>query len=400
MSEEHGEAPPPKPDSDAAPAHAEESSPSPPGPKPAPPAARRGLTQALGWLAALLVLLIAGIATSPFWAAAVAPLLPWSPPVAAVDLAPLKARVAALERRPSREVDLGSTEAALKALAGRLDRLEQAPALDKKIADTAQAMQANLQGLDQRLGKLATQSAAQKADLARDLDKLRGDEARLGAQTALLADRLAAVERQVRAQATADRKGAALLVSLLQMREAFDGGKPFAAQYDAFHTLAEGQPELTAAAAPLAGAAQKGVDSRAELMERLRRIAGHVATATAPPAPSDWAAAALARMRALVTIRRIGGAAQTAPEAAVTDAEKALAGGDLGGATAALDRLSGPPAAAAAPWLHAAHTRLAAEAAFDRLQRMLARRLTAPPTGSATAPAGPADTPVKPAKPS
>ena len=53
------------------------------------------------WLAALLVLVIAGLAMSPFWAPAVAPLLPWSakPVPIAIDYSKLATRADALEER-------------------------------------------------------------------------------------------------------------------------------------------------------------------------------------------------------------------------------------------------------------------------------------------------------------
>ena len=68
------------------------------------------------------------------------------------------------------------------------------------------------------------------------------------------------------------------------------------------------------------------------------------------------------------------------PEAAVTAAERALAGGDLDGAVAALGRLSGAPAEVAAPWLSLAKERLAVEAALDRAEALLVAQLGAPAT--------------------
>ena len=76
--------------------------------------------------------------------------------------------------------------------------------------------------------------------------------------------------------------------------------------------------------------------------------------------------------------RRIDGAGQSGPEAAVNTAELALAGGDLEGAVAALDKLTGAPAQAAQPWLRTARQRLAAETALRRIQALLATRLGNP----------------------
>jgi hypothetical protein len=352
-----------------------------PGPAADEAPQRSGAAPLLLWLAGVLAgvlaLVVVGVALSPLWAPAIAPLLPWRTPAAGVDLHPIEARIAALEARPAPpKIDLSGIEASEKKLAGRLDRFEQAA-----IPDHLAAALAGLQRLDGRVATLEAQSAAQQADLGKLHDAL--------AKLDKLGDRVAALEQQLRARAGTERKGAALLVALSQMREAVDRAQPFAAEYDAFRTLAQGAPDLAAAAAPLLAAAHQGVASRAALAERLRRIAGAIATAAAPANPSDWKSQALARVRALVRIRHIGGAGATSPETIVETAETALDHGDLDGAVAALAGLTGAPATAAAAWLQAARDRLAAEHALDRLQQLLAVKLVVP-----SAPAG---APAKPA---
>jgi hypothetical protein len=76
-----------------------------------------------------------------------------------------------------------------------------------------------------------------------------------------------------------------------------------------------------------------------------------------------------------VTIRRIDGASQTGPEAAASGAQAALARGDLAGAVAALDPLTGANAEAARPWLRMARERLVVETALDRLRQLLGARI-------------------------
>jgi hypothetical protein len=97
----------------------------------------------------------------------------------------------------------------------------------------------------------------------------------------------------------------------------------------------------------------------------------------------------------LVTIRRIDAASKTGPEAAASSAQTALARGDLPGAVAALDPLTGANADAVRPWLRMARERLAAEAALDRLQEILTARLGSPPAGPVAAPP---KTPVEPSE--
>ena len=113
------------------------------------------------------------------------------------------------------------------------------------------------------------------------------------------------------------------------------------------------------------------------LAQRLHALAGTIATAEAPPADDDWGERAWARLRGLVTIRRIDGAGQSGPEAALSAAERSLAAGDLGGAVAALDPLTGPAAAAARSWLQMARQRLAVETALHQVEGLLVARLGA-----------------------
>ena len=79
----------------------------------------------------------------------------------------------------------------------------------------------------------------------------------------------------------------------------------------------------------------------------------------------------------MVTIRRVDGVGQSAPEAAVSAADRALMAGDLAAAVSALDRLTGPAVEAARPWLEMARQRLAAETALHQVEGLLVARLGA-----------------------
>jgi hypothetical protein len=360
------------------------------------------------WLATALGLVIAVVVLSPFWAPSIAPLLPWGgePEVTAKDLSALAARLDAIEKRPAPQIpDVGPIASAESALARRVDQLEAARnasqateaavAANKKDLQqleqrlgaiegqsasrtaNADAERQKLQQLEQRMGAIETQSASRTADEGAQMQKLQQEVAKLDTVAADLGNRLTANERQLQAQGGAGRTDAALLVALLQMREAVEQARPFPAEYAAFTALAHDQPDLVAAAEPLAHAAQDGVPGRLALSTRLSELAGRIASPPPPPA-ADWGAQALARLRALVTIRRVDGASQSGPEAVVSGAEHALARGDLGDAVGELDRLSGANTEAAAPWLQMARQRLAAETALARIQELLVARLTRP----------------------
>jgi hypothetical protein len=361
----------------------EKQGPSPPEPEPTEdesmPPSRSPARSAL-WLAAALVLVIAGIALSPFWAPALAPLLPWGgePEVSAKDLTALAARLDAIEKRPAPQIpDVGPLALAQSALARRVDQLEAARNASQETEAAVAANRKGLQQLEQRVGAIETQSASRAAGEDAQMQKLEQEAAKLGTVGPDLGNRLSTVERQLQAQSGAGRTDAALLVALLQMREAVERARPFSAEYAAFTALAHDQPDLVAAAEPLAHAAQDGVPGRLALSTRLSELAGKIAS-PAPPATADWGAQALARLRALVTIHRVEGASESGPDVTVSAAERALARGDLGDAVAQLDSLSGANAEAAAPWLQMARQRLAVEAALAHIQELLVARLTRP----------------------
>lgn len=390
------ELPPENPAPDPAPA------PEPPGgsvPQQTVGRGARGRGAAMG-LIALLVLLLAGVAAAPFWAPSVMPLLPWSRNRAADHEQALAARLAALEQQNVALISaqgalsrrLGDTAAALAGLKSgisglgqRVDKIAAQMATQPAVDPAAvQKLQREVAGLGQRVDGIAARPAVDPAAV----EKLQQEVAGLGRRAGDLAGRVAALETRMAAPARAEGKQAALLVALLQMRERLDAATPFAAPYAAFRALAQGRPELLAAAQPLAALAPEGVKSRAALARDLAHLAGPIATARAPAAADDWSGRVLDQLRRLVTIRRIGGGHETPPEAAVEQAQADLAHGDLAAAVKAIETLSGPSATAAQPWLAEARRRLAAEAALARLQQGLEAGITqqAAPASPAAAP--------------
>jgi hypothetical protein len=326
-------------------------------PAPEPPA-RRYRATAIG-LAAAVVLLVIVDAAAPVWAPPLLRSLGWET----------------------------AAEGPGPALNERLDRLEAAQKQDRQdAAKSLAALQqtggqatAAIKELDRRIAALEAKPAApagEIADLRQQAAKLSTAVADLGARVGA-AETAIAAETAAPAQSAADPADSALLLTLLRIRDAVEVARPFAAEYDAFTALAQSRPEIAAAAAPLAEPAKTGVASRAALIARLHALAGAIVTAEAPPAEPDWSDRVLARLRGLVTIRRIDGAGQSEPEAVVSAAERALRGGDLAAAIAALDRLAGPPAEAARPWLQMARQRLAVEAALHRVEELLTARLGA-----------------------
>lgn len=405
-------------------------------PFPAAPAEQRRSYGIAPWLAALLIIVLAGVALSPFWARQLGPLLPWGarPAVSADEYAALAARVATIEQRPPAPsvnvdalkpavnglakrieqletavndrtapsgTDIDAIKSQMSGLTQRVDRLEAESGGDRQLENSVAATKAGLQNLEQRVATVEAQSVSRSGSVAEDLKNLREQFGQLDTTTTNLANRVAALEHQNQSQGIAELRTDAMLALLLaQMREAVEQARPFPAEYNAFRTLAR-DPGLAAAAEPLADAGRNGVASRSVLVKRLAELGGQIAAGTEPAAESNLGDKVLAHLRGLVTIRRIGGASQAGPEAAVNAAQTALARGDLAGAVAALDPLTGANAEAAQPWLRMARERLAVERTLDHLRELLTVRLgSAPAPHSASPPAAPEEPSEKARTPS
>jgi hypothetical protein len=342
------------------------------------------------WPVVVVGLIIAGIMISPFWAPALAPLLPWGaglPAAPTPDYAALAARLEAIERRPAAPaVDVSAIESTQSVLARRVDQLEAVRNGDRQSETAVASLKGGLDRFQQQLGVIEAQTASREARETAGMQKVQQELTRLTTVAADLGERLAAQEQRLRAEKT-QPTDAILLVVLLRIREAVEQARPFAAELNAFTALAHDRPDFLAATAPLAEVARDGVAGRLALAKRLAEVAGHIADATALPPEADWESQVLARLRSLVTIRHIEGAPQSEPEAAVRAAEAALGRGDLGEAVAQLDRLAGANAEAAGPWLRMARQRLAVETALTHLQELLVIGLGHAPEARERAPA-------------
>jgi hypothetical protein len=285
--------------------------------------------------------------------------------------------------------DTDAINSALSALGRRVDQLESAGKPDLA------PIRAGMQQLEQRLAAIETQSTSRMASETAASKDMQQELSRLGKAEGDLADRVTALEREAQSQNKAELRADGMLALLLgQMREAIERARPFPAEFDAFVRLARGS-DLAAAAEPLAEPARNGVAGRAVLVKGLAELAGRMAVASEPAAHSDWREQTLARLRGLVTIRRIDDPSQTGTDGAVGAAQTALARGDLAGAVAALQPLAGADAEAARSWVQMARERLAAEAAVDRVQEVLTERLGRAPAAPGAAPAKVPDEPEK-----
>jgi len=378
--------------SEGAPELPPDDAPQRPLPHPAPVLSGWRGAVAIGFATALIVFGLLVI-TGPFWAPAISPLFSaGTAPSADATLPDRMAQIEAAQRENQQKIDQAITSAQKAAT----DAAASAQQLERRIAaiENKPAASSNeVSELRQQLKTLESRPAASAGDIAELRQQVKALEAKptatppefaeirqqvqqLKSANADLGNRVAALEKGEQPQSAADPTDTTLLLAVLQIREALETARPFAAEYDALAALAKSRPDIAAATAPLAEPAKSGIASRAVLIERLRALRGAIATAQPTPAEGDWAARAWGQLRGLVTIRRVDGSGQSAAEAAVGATERALAAGDLAGAVAVLDGLTGPAADAARPWLQMARQRLAAEEALHHVQSLLVARLS------------------------
>lgn len=251
------------------------------------------------------------------------------------DLAPLTARVKALEARP--EGDLKPLEARVAALEQR-----QAPdlkPLEAQIADLQQKAQTD----QQMLGRVDALSAA--------VDALSGQASGLSAQ---VAQRLGADEARIAAQehASADiverAKQIQRLARIVAAEAALNLGQPLG--------------ELAGAPPGVARFATAAPPTEASLRLGFPKARDAALAAARPDTEGKpFLAQMAARAEGLVTIRQGEHVVVGNPVAGVLEhAQDALDAGDLAGAVKAVGALSGPPAAAMAGWRAEAQSLLAA----------------------------------------
>ncbi len=120
------------------------------------------------------MLVIAAVALSPFWAPAVAPLLPWGRRPQQPDYDALAARVAALEQRPvPPPVDVDPIKSAQAALGQRVAAMEAAVDALRQNKKTAASGQGGAGAVDQRVDAIEAQSASHNADAAAAIQKMQ-----------------------------------------------------------------------------------------------------------------------------------------------------------------------------------------------------------------------------------
>jgi hypothetical protein len=325
-------------------------------------------------LAILAVLGIGGYASWPYWSSAVAPYLPagQAGPAPAVEkTTEIFNEQLAAERRQLR--------LSLDRLMVRMGNIERAVENVKKLAHATtppsekMADDAALKALAGRLDEIEENGAAMKTLLNR-MDRMEENSA---AQAAAQAEAQAAAQAEAQASGTGAEAGSpqdttalVLVLAVSNLRQALATNDPFEKALDALRVLAGDNPDIKAAVVLLAKSAATGIPTRPALNQQFVAIAGKIVQASRVTGETGWLNRVGNRLASLVTWRRIDGKGKNFPvDAMVAAAESELMAGDLKAAVTTVGRVSvnAKAAAVAAPWLAAAKARLAADRAVTSL---------------------------------
>lgn len=300
------------------------------------------------------------------------------------DAASLSASVAALGDRLdglSGEVEKlaaapaaapGADPSAVAALEARVGTLDSQ--LGERIASVDQTAGEQLAALDDRMGSRLDALEQQLTAISETLGALDGAREEISKTVASLGDRLGTLEETDPAEAA--RAPAAIGFATVRLGEAIDTGRPYAAELAALEPRLGSSDDLSA----LSASAETGVPTRAQLAATLalEKPAMLAATSPAPAAPAADAGpldALLSGAQSLVQIRptsaESGDPVATGIEAVAGD----LARGDLSAAEAAFAALPEPVRAAAPRFGDGLSRRIAAEAAFARVEAQVLARL-------------------------
>jgi hypothetical protein len=356
--------------------------PAKPAPSLTPPPRPRG-GRLLGGTALLLALAALGLAGYSHWQQQEMALAA-AAPQPSIDLTPMESQIAALR------ADAQSDRAQVAALAKRLDNAEaQLRQLAALPTATAPAPMADAPAI--------AQAPSNPLDLEPQLSPLRDQVTALGQRvegleklTALLPGlhdshndlRQKQEELGGRVEALETRKqqasaGEGLVVAIGQLQTALVAGRPYAKELRAVQALTHDDPDLEATLAPLSASADSGLTSDVALNRQFRDLAPAILAADRTRSDASWTDQALGRLSSIVTIRRASGeVAGDGADAILARAEAALNEGAIAKAVTEMEKLAGPAAEKAAPWLAQARARVAADAAAQALADLALARLS------------------------
>jgi hypothetical protein len=297
-------------------------------------------------LGAALALVLGLTGTSPYWAPALARVLPWGNPPDTAARAIFANQLASVETEIKA---LRDAQSANGQLAVRMD------ALDKQVHQAAP-------------------DVSQFADSIKQLD-----DATQQLKTAVNSNAQQIADLQAQLTHAGNSPNQMLYLALSQLAAAVATSRPFPDELKAAETLAP--RALTAKLLTLEPLAPTGIPSTAALAARFNAVTAPAMLLATPaePANESWTQRFWDKLAGLVVVHRVG-SGTTPPDpliAAVDAARNELAQGDLAGAVSAIEKAPTPARQAAQPWLKIAHQRLDAEATITAAMRAVTPALAA-----------------------
>lgn len=359
-----------------------------PQPAPAaPPARRRSLAGVLVLPLVLAVLAGAAYLTRGQWLPAIESRLSGEPVTAKPPAA--KAPETAVAPPPASPVD--AVRGQVQALQTRIADLESTlQSVRQEIAaaptsatdgSAGEALAPQLAALTQQDEELATRIAhlEQLSAAIQGLSERIGRLEQVTTQTAALETQVRTLTSQAQRQQENFSDVNATVLAVGQLAEAVHAGQPFVRPLAAVRSLAASDPDMAEAANSLQAHAAEGIATVPALMARFPATADAVARAAPATDGGAWTDRVVNQFASLLTIRTIGSTAARngGLDAALSEAQVALDGGDLATAVAIVGEIEGKAAEPAADWLAAARARLAANQALATLQQTALERLNA-----------------------
>lgn len=164
-----------------------------------------------------------------------------------------------------------------------------------------------------------------------------------------------------------DVGAAAMLLALNEFRSDISGNRPYADDLTLLKKLAGNDPRMNRALQHLAPYAESGIMNRQALQAELGGLAGDIVTAQIQGRDVSVQEAARRRFERLTRAGRIDKIQGATPDAVVARAQIMLDKGDVKGAMQELERLNGPSAQAARPWMNNAANYVIANQSSEEL---------------------------------
>lgn len=224
--------------------------------------------------------------------------------------------------------------------------------------------------------RLSDELAAERARTDRLAEELASLRARVAqAETReddATAAEIAALREKVETIGGENRRPAAPTSSfaMVALQQRVAAGEPFVRELALLKAQAPDAPGLDG----LARHAESGAPTLGALKTRFEPAIRETLAASAGDSDSGVAGAVKSRLGGLVSVRPAAPQEGTTPSAIVSRAEAELAADDVAGAVAELRALDGAAAAAIAPWLNEAQSRVDVDLALYRISAALAER--------------------------